>query len=70
MAINFQFAITFSFAVSMLLMLAGTNLLLVAKGDTEQSSYVIAMYLLILPVCLWLSRGSFAQGFNGKLGQD
>lgn len=62
MSVNFQFAITFSFAVTVLLMLAGTNLLLVTKGDTGQSNIVIAIYLLVLPVCLWLSRGSISEG--------
>lgn len=66
---NFSFSITFSFAVTLLLMLAGTNLLLVAKGDSEQSSYVIAIYMLVLPVCLWLSRTSIAEPAV-KIGQD
>lgn len=70
MSTNFQIAITFSFAVTLLLMLAATNVLLVGKGDTNQSNYVVAMYMLVLPVCLWLSRGSLAQSANNKLGQD
>lgn len=70
MADPFSFSITFSFAVTLLLMLAATNLLLITKGDTHQSSYVIAIYMLVLPVCLWLSRASITQDANIKLGQD
>lgn len=69
MASPSQFAVTFSFAVTLLLMLGGTNLLLVLKGDLETSNLMVAAYLFVLPVCLWLSRSSLAN--NGtKLGQD